>query len=260
MNWYIAKSKPSLRYSLIAGVLLLGFWGTIGLYKGINNQPPKEKQTVQQPKEQPKQETEQKPKEETGKVAGEAIGKETVVVGYVIDGDTVGLANGEKVRLIGIDSPESGQPYYTEVKNKLRELVEGKEVLLEKDVGDRDKYGRLVRYIWLGTTLINLEMVKQGYSKSYTYPPDVKYQTQILAAEKEAREKQLGLWGAISTQPKASTGQCPIKGNISRKGEKIYHIPGGAFYDKTVIDESRGERWFCSEGEAQVAGWRKSKR
>jgi len=51
-----------------------------------------------------------------------------------------------------------------------------------------------------------------------------------------------------------------IKGNINSSGEKIYHVPGGEYYDKTVIDESKGERWFCSEAEAQSAGWRKSKK
>jgi len=74
-------------------------------------------------------------------------------------------------------------------------------------------------------------------------------------------------------QPSANTGNdnppsgisqddesCLIKGNISSSGEKIYHVPGGSYYDRTVIDESKGERWFCSEQEAQAAGWRKSKR
>ena len=57
----------------------------------------------------------------------------------------------------------------------------------------------------------------------------------------------------------ASGGNCDIKGNISSSGEKIYHIPGGQYYEKTIIDESKSERWFCSESEAQRAGWRKSK-
>ena len=55
------------------------------------------------------------------------------------------------------------------------------------------------------------------------------------------------------------TGQCVIKGNISSKGERIYHVPGGRYYDATVIDTAKGERWFCSEAEAVAAGWRKSK-
>ncbi len=54
--------------------------------------------------------------------------------------------------------------------------------------------------------------------------------------------------------------QCRIKGNISRKGERIYHMPGGEWYDRTKIDPAKGERWFCSEAEAEAAGWRKALR
>jgi len=118
----------------------------------------------------------------------------TAIADYVIDGDTVKLRNGEKVRLIGINTPEMGQPYSSEAKNKLKELIEGKEVTLEKDITDRDQYGRLLRYIWLGDILINLEMVRLGYANSYSYPPDIKYQDQIVATEREAREEKIGLW------------------------------------------------------------------
>ena len=120
------------------------------------------------------------------------------VVSRVIDGDTVELANGERVRLIGIDTPERDRPYFQEAKEKLTELIEGKEVVLEKDISEQDRYGRLLRYVWLGSVLINLEMVKQGYANSYTYPPDVKYQEEILQAEREARQKGIGLWSPTS--------------------------------------------------------------
>ena len=59
--------------------------------------------------------------------------------------------------------------------------------------------------------------------------------------------------------PKNESGNCKIKGNISSKGEKIYHVPGGRSYDKTVIDTSKGERWFCSTSQAEAAGWRAAK-
>jgi hypothetical protein len=72
--------------------------------------------------------------------------------------------------------------------------------------------------------------------------------------------------GAAQVQSQAplsdnnATGQCVIKGNINAKGERIYHVPGGQYYDATVIDTAKGERWFCTEAEAVAAGWRKSKR
>jgi len=150
-------------------------------------------------------------------------------------------------------------------------LVDGKTVRLEKDITDKDKYGRLLRYIYVDPSassgqaiFVNLELVKQGFAFSYTYPPDIKYQAEILAAEREAREAGRGLWKAcpivsptVSSQETQRAG-CNIKGNISTSGEKIYHLPGCGSYAKTQIDENRGERWFCSEDKAQVAGWRKA--
>ncbi len=127
---------------------------------------------------------------------------QTAKVTRVIDGDTVELETGQHVRYIGMDTPETVDPRKTvecfglEASKKNKELVQGKTVLLEKDVTDKDQYGRLLRYVWVGNTLVNLELVKEGFAHSYTYPPDVKYQTEILAAEKEARETNQGLWQA----------------------------------------------------------------
>jgi len=194
---------------------------------------------------------------------------EFAVVKRVIDGDTVELENGEKVRYIGIDTPETLDPrkpiqcFGKEAAAKNRELVEGKLVRLEKDVTERDKYNRLLKYIYVSAgesepeIFVNLELVKRGFAHSYTYPPDVKYQNLFVLAEKEARENGRGLWiGCPISSPDEG---CKIKGNISASGEKIYHLPGCGSYDKTSIDESRGEKWFCSEDEAEFAGWRKAK-
>lgn len=204
-----------------------------------------------------------------------ATAEDLFKVTRVIDGDTIELENGERVRYIGIDTPETVDPrkpvqcFGVEASKKNKELVEGKEVRLEKDITDRDKYNRLLRYVWVGDTFVNLELVKQGFAHSYSYPPDVKYQDQFVAAEREAREAKLGLWAACpvsqeiipqtsSPGTESSSSSCSIKGNISSSGEKIYHLPGCGSYEKTKIDESRGERWFCSEAEAQTAGWRKA--
>lgn len=141
-------------------------------------------------------------------------------------------------------------------------------VRLEKDITDRDKYNRLLRYVYVGDTFVNLELVKQGFAYSYSYPPDIKYQEQFVKAQQEAREAKRGLWNACPTTPEpvsapdvSSTpddNSCLIKGNINTSGEKIYHLPGCGSYSKTTIDEKRGEKWFCSEAEAQSAGWRKA--
>jgi len=116
----------------------------------------------------------------------------------VIDGDTIELINGEKVRYIGIDSPErdsGGECYYLEAKQKNENLVMGKTVRLVKDVSERDRYGRLLRYVYLDSIFINEFMVKEGFAQVSTYPPDVKFQTLFSGAENYARENNLGLWG-----------------------------------------------------------------
>lgn len=122
------------------------------------------------------------------------------LVSRVVDGDTIELANGEKVRYIGINAPESVKPntpvecFALEAKEKNRELVEGKEVRLEKDVSNKDKYGRLLRYVYVGDLFVNLVLVKDGYANVSTYPPDIKYAATLTKAQTEARSKGAGLW------------------------------------------------------------------
>jgi micrococcal nuclease len=203
---------------------------------------------------------------------------DTYWVSRVIDGDTIEIEGGQKIRYIGIDTPESVHPdkstecYAIEASNKNKELVAGKQVRLEKDVSETDKYGRLLRYVYVGDVFVNDYLVREGYANAVTYPPDVKYQDQLGEAERVAREASRGLWNACGsnnasthaiqpTSPSNTQTGCLIKGNISyNTGEKIYHVPGQQFYEKTKIDTSKGERWFCSEGEAVAAGWRKAKR
>lgn len=126
-----------------------------------------------------------------------------VKVTKVIDGDTIVLETGETVRYIGIDAPETrGDCFAAESTNKNKELVLGKKVRLEKDVSETDRYKRLLRYIYVDNIFINDYLVRQGYAKVATYPPDVKYQNQFLEAEKYARENKLGLWSKCAVSPK----------------------------------------------------------
>lgn len=202
-------------------------------------------------------------------VTSEAVTTESAVVSRVIDGDTIELTSGKRVRYIGIDTPETVDPrkpiecYGREASEENKRLVDGKTVRLEKDVSETDKYGRLLRYIYVGDIFVNDYLVRQGFAHASTFPPDVKYAEQFRLAEQEARENNRGLWnGCINPTNEIGqnpTGSCAIKGNISSTGEKIYHLPGCGSYNKTVIDESMGEKWFCTEEDAQNAGWRKAK-
>lgn len=120
----------------------------------------------------------------------------------VIDGDTIEIEGGQKVRYIGIDTPETVDPrrspqcFGKEASTKNKELVEGKEVYLQKDVSETDKYSRLLRYVYLtqNEISINEQLVKEGYAVSSSYPPDIKYQEKFKVAETEARNNQKGLW------------------------------------------------------------------
>jgi endonuclease YncB( thermonuclease family) len=126
------------------------------------------------------------------------VGLPTTHATKIIDGDTIEIAtdNGpERVRLIGIDTPEKGQFLFDESKARLEELIGGKEILLETDETDRDKYNRLLRYIFLNRTeLINTVLVREGLASVLIYPPDRKYEEELLKAEAEARNQNLGIW------------------------------------------------------------------
>lgn len=133
---------------------------------------------------------------------------ELVVVKRVIDGDTIELSDGRKVRYIGIDTPELHHPnnkvqcFGKEAMEKNRELVEGKEIRLIRDISDTDRYKRLLRYIYIGdpsagsgqATFINEYLVREGYARQSTFPPDVAYVELFKAAAEEARMQNKGLW------------------------------------------------------------------
>ena len=121
----------------------------------------------------------------------------------VVDGDTIVVKIGMdefKVRYIGIDTPETVDPnrpvgfFGKEASQKNTELVLAKNLQLEKDVSNTDKYGRLLRYVYLDDVMINAELVRLGYAKASTYPPDVKYATLFITMEQEARSNNRGLW------------------------------------------------------------------
>lgn len=134
---------------------------------------------------------------------------ETARVVRVVDGDTIVIDRGrgdERVRYIGMDTPECVKPN-TPVEFMAKEasavngaLVDGQDVVLERDVSDTDRFDRLLRYVWLrnaaGWLFVNLELVRQGYAQVATYPPDVRWTDELREAEAAARDAGVGLWGA----------------------------------------------------------------
>ncbi|WP_135610475.1 thermonuclease family protein [Methanococcoides sp. AM1] len=123
----------------------------------------------------------------------------------VIDGDTFVISTGEKVRLIGVDTPERGEPYYEEAKQYMVDNLPGRTVRLEADVSDTDRYGRLLRYVWIDGSMVNNDLVLSGLAVSKTYEPDTYYQDQLDGSESYAREMGVGLWSGDSSQQVTKT-------------------------------------------------------
>lgn len=131
---------------------------------------------------------------------------ERIMVEKVIDGDTIVVEGGKSVRLIGIDTPETVDPkrpvgcFGKEASDETKGLLSGKVVILQKDVSETDKYGRLLRYVYLPLDnnqilFIDDYLVREGFARVLTYPPDVKYNEQFRQAETEAKLSKRGLWG-----------------------------------------------------------------
>ncbi|MFT9486036.1 MAG: stalk domain-containing protein [Tepidibacillus sp.] len=146
----------------------------------------------------------------------------------VVDGDTIKVIyNGkeESVRMIGIDTPETKhptkgvQPYGPEASAYTKERLKGKEVRLEFDVQERDMYGRLLAYVWIGNEMFNATIVKEGYAQVSTFPPNVKYVDNFVKLQAEARANKKGLWSLDPykdlevEQPKETNGT--VEGDLS---------------------------------------------
>jgi endonuclease YncB( thermonuclease family) len=188
----------------------------------------------------------------------------------VQDGDTVDIGT-VRMRLHGIDAPEASQTCTdrrgkdwscgTAATNRLAALIDGEEV--ECLALDRDMYGRVIGTCYRDGIDINAALVREGLAWAYT-----RFSEDYVEVEQIARDASLGIWQADNVPAwewraqrweravAASPDGCPIKGNINRQGERIYHTPWSRWYDRVQIDEARGQRWFCDEAEAEAAGWR----
>lgn len=216
---------------------------------------------------------------------------ETAKVTKVVDGDTINVQiNGKdyKVRMIGVDTPETVHPskpvqfYGREASDYTKKNLTDKTVYLQKDVSDTDKYGRLLRYVWTAApssdnpseeeiieSMYNANLVKNGYAHAYTYQPNSRYSDLFSKLQSSAREKNIGLWNPdlekkfnngnsgeknISTNSKKSSDATSnkIKGN---KKSKIYHLPGSKTYSQV---SEKNAVYFETEQDAIDAGYKKS--
>ena len=171
----------------------------------------------------------------------------------VIDGDTAVSQEGDYFRLAGIDAPEYPKGCLSlKAKERLEELILGKTTKIE--ILEKDHFGRSLVFLFLDNVLINKVLVEEGLARVTDDKLD--YSPVLIKAEQEAKKIQKGIWSSLCSQQ----GECAIKGNVRKDNKtKVYHLPDCYNYEKIVIDESQGDRWFCSEEEAVEAGFTKSK-
>ncbi len=190
----------------------------------------------------------------------------------VVDADTFWVDD-VKVRLHGIDAPERAQTCRlkngsiwacgTWATEQARDLYQGKSAVCQRT--DTDRYGRMVARCAVEGRDVGADLVYAGIARAFR-----KYSAEYINLEKQALFSARGTWRATMQNPAdfraearlappAPDTSCAIKGNISGGG-RIYHMPGQENYAVTKINNSRGERWFCSESDAVNAGWRRAKR
>lgn len=219
-------------------------------------------------------------------LASSAAAGQSVVSGvaYAKDGDSLTVGDKE-IRLFGIDAPEYDQTFErhgaswacgAQAARQLSSLVTGKAVVCEQVA--TDLYGRVVARCRVGTTDVNKMMVALGFAIAYR-----RYSSDYVSVEESAKANRLGIWSGEFEAPSdfrhaekqsaqtrratlratssassrssasARNSNCNIKGNRNRKGQWIYHLPGMPYYDQT-----RAEEIFCTEAEAQAAGYRRA--
>lgn len=191
--------------------------------------------------------------ENSRKILGEKNSRSTetnrVKVINVVDGDTIETEVGEKIRYIGINTPEKGQPYADESTKLNRDLVLGKRISLEFDIQTKDRYGRTLAYVYVDEVFVNREIVRQGFAVSETIQPNVKYQGEILNVQREARDKCLGIWRGL-----CDGDQSDVLG--SNNCVKITSITANAHGDD---NKNKNGEWIeikntCSE-QIPLNGW-----
>jgi micrococcal nuclease len=164
--------------------------------------------------------------------------REIATVTRIVDGDTIDVeidGASFRVRYIGIDTPERGRPFFDEATGKNASLVEGRTVTLIKDVSETDRYDRLLRYVLVGSTFVNHQLVRDGYALAFTYPPDVACSKAFVEAQRQAASEGRGLWAATPTpyhtpQPPPTQSPChpSYEGVCLKVGIGDYDCAGGS--------------------------------
>lgn len=190
--------------------------------------------------------------------------QELRTVARVIDGDTIQMEGGERVRLIGVDTPETVHPskpveiFGKEASDFTRRILEGKKVRLEYDQERKDKYGRTLAYVYLEDgTFINAEIIKQGFGFVYTQFP-FKYLNEFRNYERQARERGAGLWGEEkASQPELARPPTATEtsADSDKKAETVYVTRTGEKYHRGSCQHLRRSKIEIKKSEAIRQGY-----
>lgn len=213
----LLKSKKKSKFISIPILIVVGLLWTVGFATGISKQPETPKNNLaeeQNTKKETPDKKEQKTNTDNPKETENDDFKE-VQVTKVIDGDTVEVTgkNGkiDKVRFIGLDCPEKGDPLSKEATQYTSDNLLNKIVYLQKDKNETDSFGRLLAYVWLAKTAdftkdcYNYKIVHDGYAVAKSYPPDTSHQKELEEAQSHAKNEQSGVWA-----PQPNTQQDPV--------------------------------------------------
>ncbi len=180
--------------------------------------------------------------------------REQMRVTSVYDGDTFWIKSGDRVRLLGINAPELDKCLGQAAKQKLSDLVFNKVIDLKEE--KRDEYGRRMALVYVDGTLVNVELARRGLAK-LNYDPNSRSE-EIKLAGQNASNNNIGIFGSEckKTASNDANSNCKIKGNIDKStGERLYHLPTCRHYKYVVLDLDTDENYFCTEKEAQDAGF-----
>lgn len=181
------------------------------------------------------------------------------MVTEIVDGDTIKLADGRVIRYISFDAPEKDDCFSQEAEKANKDLVLGKKVRLEMDKNQMDRFGRYLAYVFTlegEEVFVNQALLAAGAGEFFLDTVNLTYQDLLVETAQKAHQEGQGLWQACAPDPKNG---CQIKGNLDRLDKRWYHLPGFRHYDQVVVNLKSGDRWFCSEKQAQAAGFEQAR-
>lgn len=185
---------------------------------------------------------------------------QSFTVTEVVDGDTIKLNDGRTIRYISIDSPEERDCFAQEAEEINKELVLGNQVRLERDTNEMDRFGRYLAYVYVQNgekeIFVNEYLLAQGAGEFFLDTVNLRYQELLVQAAEKAHQENKGLWQTCAPNPQIG---CQIKGNVDRLDKRWYHLPSFRHYEATEVNLEHGDRWFCTEEDAQAAGFEKAR-